>query len=92
MANIVITSTTNAVKLDFGVTSNVFGFGKRIIQKASAELGISDDNKMVTLDTIRGNYCFSYNEVNGAQIVDTVGGVAPTDNPDLFTKLSALIE
>jgi len=94
MANIVVTSTTNAVKVDFGDYAAAVGrkcgtWNKKHI----VNFGLQDDDSMVIAHTLEEpKWTLSYTNGTSAMIVDTVDGVAPTDNEDLHNKLSALIE
>lgn len=92
MANLVITDSTNAIKVDFGVLG-VAPYPKK---------GAWNKNEIVTIqlqpsDTFvkiinigEAEWQTSFDGNNGLQ-VDTVNGVAPSSNSDLYDKLIALL-
>lgn len=92
MANLIVTSTTNSVKVDFGVLG-----GGGIPKKGTfhhdhiVSFKLEPADAYVRATTIGENeWQLSYNGVNGMQI-DSINGVAPTSNSDLYDKLSVLI-
>lgn len=92
MANTVITSTTNSIKAVFNddavLVSRTSGtWGKQSI--TSVEL---DPGEFVEVNMKYGrNWTVSFDGSKGMKI-DSIDGVAPTSNNDLYTKLSVLIE
>ena len=96
---VIITSTTNAIKVDFNgnnfqefVDHDQFSKGVwRIDHMSDIKLESNSDYVLVTEEDGH-TWTVSYNTYDGALVVDTVDGVAPTSNSDLFDKLSALIE
>lgn len=99
MANIVMTSTTNTIKCDNGVYSGLNGALGIIQKKATFR---KDDIFRISLDPSelyvevqfksKVNYfILSYNGAAGTLQVDSIDGVAPTSNDDLYNKLIALL-
>lgn len=92
MANLVITSTTNSVKVDFGV----YGVGNIPLKGTWRKdkiinFSLQLSNAFVIASTIgEPEWQLSYDGTNGMQ-VDSVDGVAPTSNSDLYDKLIVLI-
>ena len=93
MANVVITSTTNSIKVDLGVYAAAFGYSKVTISKDKLiDIKLqSDDNFVEAVVIDEGKWTVSFNAVTNALVVDSVDAVAPTSNDDLYTKLIALI-
>lgn len=92
MANLVITSSTNTIKVDFGVLG-VSPLPKKGTWNKNhvVDFALQPSDAFVKATTIGENeWQVSYNGVNGLQ-VDSVNGVAPTSNSDLYDKLSVLI-
>lgn len=94
MANIVVTSTINYIKVDFG---NYFPtyypiklayYNENTIEKV--ELYI-DMVKVHMLGEKGSDWELTYDGSKGLQ-VDAVDGVAPTSNSDLCDKIGALIK
>jgi hypothetical protein len=100
MANIVMTSTTNSIKCDNGVYSGVSG-ALGVMQKKATfrkdevfRLSLSPDESYVqVLFKSRANaqFLFSFNGATGTLQVDSIDGVSPSSNSDLYDKLIALI-
>jgi hypothetical protein len=100
MANIVMTSTTNLIKCDNGVYSGVIG-PLGVVQKRATfrkddvfRIALVPDETYVEVQfKSRTNIYFllSFNGSPGTLQVDLIDGVAPTSNPDLQTKLEALL-
>ena len=93
MANLVITSSTNCIKVDFGVLASVGHlpikgvWTKEHVIRFSLEHG----NAYVKIQTVSElEWQVSFNGVNGLQ-VDSVDAVAPVSNSDLYDKLVALL-
>lgn len=99
MANVVITSTTNSVKIDNGVYAGVEGALGVIQKKATFRkhdirriaLAPSDASVSVFLIEHGLTFTLSWDGSTGTIQVDSVDGVAPTSNSDLYDKLIALI-
>lgn len=90
MANIVITSTTTVLSIVFNDLSTQVDIVKGTwfkTQLISIELHIG----YVYIDRKRGQaWNVTFDGVGGLQI-DSINGVAPTSNSDLYDKLIALI-
>ena len=97
MANIVITSTANTIIVDFGdyaVLENIDG--KKAVYNITdiSIVWLEKDDSFINVkmkDAITTPYWqISYMETTGALIVDSIDGVAPTDNVDLFNMINIL--
>jgi hypothetical protein len=100
MANVVITSTTNSIKLDNGVYEGATGaYG--IIQKKGTfrkddvfrvSLAPSETWVEVLMKTFPNvSIRFAYTSTTGAFTVDSIDGNTPSSNSDLYDKFIALI-
>jgi hypothetical protein len=90
MANIVITSSTNLVKVDWGIYAT--SFSKESWHKSSLHLFLNNGNNYVQVSEDNGTgIALTYIATTNAFIVDSVDGVAPTSNSDLYDKLITLI-
>lgn len=91
MANLVITSTTDSIKVVFNDYASAAGYSKGTWNKRYVR-DITLNGHLVTVDINGGQeWTVSYNSQNGALIVDTIDGAAPTSASDLYDKLVALI-
>jgi len=92
MANIVVTSTTNTIAVDFGVYAGVQGLPTKKTYKKSEVLSVSQASDQVNVYSIGDpQWNLAYTATTNCFIVDTVAGVAPTSNADLYDKIIALI-
>lgn len=99
MANVVIVSTTNSVKIDNGVYAGIEGSLGVIQKKATfrkhdirrVALHPTEANVVVFLIEHGLTFTLSFDGSTGTMQVDSVDGVAPTSNSDLYDKLIALI-
>lgn len=92
MANVVITSSTNSIKVVFNVYSSDLIPEKEAWHKNSTHFKLMDGNAYVKATEDNGtDLDFSWNGSTGTMQVDSVDGVAPTINSDLYDKLIALI-
>ena len=93
MANIVITSSTDFIYVDFGVYATNVGFIKGAWRKDKIiHFALTVGNTAVIADTLSGGkFDFSWVASGGNLVVDLVNGIAPISNPDLYDKLVALI-
>lgn len=97
MANIVITKTGNIVDVDFGIYSVSSAVDGRKASYLVSDISIvwleKDDSlvhvKMKDAITTR-DWLLSFDGSNGTFQVDTIDGVAPTSNVDLYNKINAL--
>jgi hypothetical protein len=95
MANVVVTSTTNAIKVVFNDAASAVGMEKGTWRKDKidlVELVENDTYIRVKVQESNGEFDVSYNETSGALIIDSVDGNDPTSNSDLYDKISALVE
>jgi len=93
MANTVITSTTNSVKVVFNDDSTKVGIDKGTWRKeAIADFKLHTDHVSAETNGGVGRWIMDdgANSLD-ALIVDSVDGVAPTSLSDLYDKLIALI-
>lgn len=90
MANIVITSTTNSIRFDFGTLYSRSGHRKSCFRKdAVASIDLDESGNFTS-------FCLKSGEVfnltyNSGMMVDSVDASAPSSNSDLADKLMALI-
>ena len=93
MANVVVTSTTNSIKVDFGDYASSVGMAKGTWNKgniSSFKLASGDTYVSAhTLEEIRWTLVYAASGAN--LIVDSVDGASPSSNSDLYDKLIALI-
>lgn len=92
MANIVITSTATTVGVDFGVYASVADMDKASFRRDEmSEVIKTFGADHVTVVMLDGNdFDLSYTTGTNAMVVDTVDGVTPTDNNDLYDKIVVL--
>lgn len=92
MANITITTTTNSIKVDFG---------DYYPQQIEYSKGVWAKNKIVAIElntyvhiSLIGerDWLVSYDGAGQSVKIDSVDGVAPVDNADLYTKLVDLLD
>ena len=93
MANVVITSTANSIKVDFGIYNTALNLEK----------GTWSKDKVLNFQLVKGNvsvlariqdepqWGLAYSASGENLVVDSVDGVTLTSNDDLYTKLIALI-
>ena len=92
MANIVITSTTNTIKVDFGIYSPIAHLDKGCWRKENITFQLAESASFVkVLVENQPNWAVSWNTNPNALQIDSVGGAAPTSNGDLYDKLVALL-
>lgn len=92
MSNIVITSTLTGVKIDMGIYGTAVNFSKEAWSKSNnPKVRMNADGTIIEVRMPDGSvYPVAYTATVGALIVDSVDGLAPISNDDLFTKLFAL--
>ena len=90
MANIVITTNTNRMLVAFNDLTATAGMVSGDWQKAniSASLNIGNTDVFFTILNEQ-QFRFSYNGSAGSMQVDSINGVAPTDNVNLLALISA---
>ncbi len=93
MANIVVTSTTNSITVDFGVYASGDTIPtKRTYNKSKNIFFMSQwTNEVTVISEGSPEWHLAYIATTGCFIVDSIDGATPSSNSDLFTKLSALI-
>jgi hypothetical protein len=93
MANVVVTSDSTSILVEFNDSASVLGLKRRTWRRADViNINLRSDESIIEVTTSIGQiWLVSYNSVSGALIIDSVNGVAPTSNADLFTKLRALM-
>jgi hypothetical protein len=92
MANLVVTSTTNSIKVDFGVLATAANMKKGVWNKSriTFQLALSDTHVDV-LVIGEPSWGVSFDGSSSTLQIDSVDGVSPTSNSDLYDKLIALI-
>jgi hypothetical protein len=94
MANVVVTSTGNSIKVDFGVYVGGDVPKKRTYNKGKSifYMSLEASDAMVTVISEGSpQWNLAYTATTACFVVDSVNGVAPTSNSDLYDKLIALI-
>ena len=93
MANVVVTSTSLVVSADFGDYASGVGMTKGSWQRSSITSVVlnnsSDWIEVRTKDNSRWQICYS--AYANSLIIDSVNGVAPSSNSDLYDKIVALM-
>lgn len=91
MANIVVTSTADSIKVVFNIYSTALGMEEGTWNKAFVK------NFMLRPTLVAGiidgelEWLLSHDGATGTFQVDTINGATPTSNSDLYDKLIALI-
>lgn len=93
MANIVITSTTNSVIVDFNDYAAILktekqSWPKRVIQNFRK---LYPSGCIIVSMLQEKEWCVSWDGSPGSFQIDSIDGVTPTSNSDLFDKLTALL-
>lgn len=97
MANIVVVSTTNSIKVDFGTyggtDNSVAGTipSKQVYRKEHVTFKIQSSIVYALLLDFGLQFPLSYNGAGSTMQVDTVDGASPSSDSDLYDKLIALI-
>jgi hypothetical protein len=92
MANIVVTSTTNSIKVDFGALDSVVGLSKGVWRKEEVSFFLKQSNAFIMVKVHNDTpFAVSWDGSSDTLQIDSVGGVSPTSNSDLYDKLIALI-
>jgi hypothetical protein len=92
MANLVITSTTNTINVSFNDLSVPVGIKKGCWNKTRITFNLAPSDLIVKVLVIgESSWAISFDGSSGTLPVDSVNGVAPTSNSDLYDKLVALI-
>jgi hypothetical protein len=92
MANIVITSTTNSIKVEFNDLATAVGVKKGVWNKNSitVQLALSDERVRVLLIG-EAAWPISFDGSPETYQIDSVDGNSIKSNSDLYDKLAALI-
>ena len=92
MANIVVTSTTNSIKTDFGVLESATGISKGVWRKEEVSFFLKPSNAFVLVKVHNDlPFAISFDGSSGTLQIDSVDGNTPTSNSDLYDKLIALV-
>ena len=93
MANVVITSTTNSIKVVFNTLASVAGLEKGTWAKSHIiNFTLAENDEYVRADIAGGSsWNMVYSASGGNMVVDTVDAVVPVSNSDLYDKLLALL-
>ena len=92
MANVTIITTENIFIVDFGVFAQFAGYRKAIFQKSSISFQLMKNDEYVRIENAQGeNWSISFAQSGAALIIDSVDGVAPVSNEDLFNILYSKI-
>ena len=91
MANIQLTTTTNSIKVDFGVYSSGLSISKGSWRKDEVASITLNDNHVYMQMKDGIEWPLNYDAQSKGFTVDTVDAVAPTGLSDLYTKLSAMV-
>lgn len=91
MANIVITTTTNSVKVDFGVYASDLSISEGTWNKDEVGSITLNDNHVYMQMKGGVEWALNYDIQSKGFIVDSIDGTAPTNLADLYAKLIAMI-
>ena len=91
MTNIVITSTTNTIAINFNDLSGDVNCNLGVWRKESI-IFIKKRSDRVEVKCKANYYFFAYNSLSDTLRIDSIAGVSVSSNNDLFTKLIALIQ
>lgn len=92
MANITISTSGNIFNIDFGTYVSALSMKKATFAKAKVQFVLMPADefvKVVVQDSI--DFAVSYDGLGNTLQIDTINGVAPTSNSDLYDKLAALL-
>jgi len=88
MANLIITTSTNAFLVDLGVFAPLVGYKKATFQKRSISFQLMNDESFVRVENSQGeSWSVSMQASGQSLIIDTIDGIIPTSNSDLFDIL-----
>ena len=92
MSNVIITSSANIIIVDFGIYSSFVGYKKGLFQKRKISIQLISDLSFVRVENSNGeHWAISYIQSGESLIVESVDGIAPTDNENLFDLLTDLM-
>ena len=93
MPNVIVTSTTNAVKVDFGdYAGTAITYHKGSWAKSAIEVILMNSDHVSVTAADSERWIVSHDGASSSLQVDSVNGVAPSSLSDLYEKISALIE
>ena len=87
--NITITTTTSAIKVNFNDTP--LGDVLKGTWRKDKIFSFRLKANYIQVNTFDGEFYVSYAPVEGAWIIDSVDGVAPSSLSDLYDKLVAML-
>lgn len=91
MAKITITSDDASLTVNYGDYSSVIGMKSEKMNRSNVSLALSQDGSYIEFNMTKWGLWLSDDGHGATRKVDSVNGVAPTSNEDLFNKLAALI-
>lgn len=93
MANIVITSTTNLIKVDFGVYASVVGCSTGAWRKDKIhDIKLDNNGTCIYIETLnQAKWSLSVSQMDNCMIIDSIDGVSPSNASDLYNKLVTLL-
>jgi len=91
MANLVVVSTTNSIKVDFGVLDSVTLISKGTWRKDNLVSIIKMTNNIAIDIQGQPDWSITHDGSNGTFQVDTIDGVAPITLDDLYNKMIAIV-
>lgn len=89
MANVVITSTTNTIRVEWNTLATLWA--KETWHKASVHFFLEKTGLFVEAREDNGTSTALSFDGNGSMQVDSIDGNVPTSNSDLYDKLTLLI-
>jgi hypothetical protein len=91
MANLTVITTTGSILVDFGTYSTPLGISKGVWHKETLiNVNLRTDGVLVDIAG-QPDWLVSFDGKVGTFQIDSVDGVAPTSDSDLFDKLKALL-
>lgn len=91
MANIVVTSTTDSILVVFNIYATPLNIIKGCWNKGYINsFLLRNDGVIVDIEN-QADWLVSFDGSGGTFQIDSINGVAPTSNSDLYDKLNALI-
>jgi hypothetical protein len=91
MANIVVTTTTTSIKVDFGTYASQLDMSKGTWNKSFImNFLLRTDGVLIDIQG-QPDWIVSFDGSVGTFQIDSVNAVTPTSNSDLYDKLIALI-
>lgn len=92
MANIIVTSSINSIEVDFGAYSSSLVMAKAVWRKNDVHFNLKYSSANVDAVVYNANaFAITFDGSTGTLQVDSVDGVSPSSNSDLYDKLIALL-